>query len=130
VDKWWTIWRSGHEEGVFYTAFFDLVRKGGFEPPRYCYRQPLKLVRLPVPPLPRMRAKEIQNFKLLTSDFYLFPVGPDGAGVAGGVAGVVDPLGAVVPDAAGAPVAGADCAGAGAGAGPRVPLMIEPDVPR
>jgi hypothetical protein len=29
------------------------VRKGGFEPPRYCYRQPLKLVRLPVPPLPR-----------------------------------------------------------------------------
>ena len=32
-----------------------LVRKGGFEPPRYCYRQPLKLVRLPVPPLPLMR---------------------------------------------------------------------------
>ena len=29
------------------------MRKGGFEPPRYCYRQPLKLVRLPVPPLPR-----------------------------------------------------------------------------
>ncbi len=77
------------------------------------------------------RANEIgSNFKLLTSAFYLFPVGPDGAGVAGGVAGVVDPLGAVVPDAAGAPGAGADCAGAGAGAGPRVPLMIEPDVPR
>src|SRR6187431_2972807 len=30
-----------------------LVRKGGLEPPRYCYRQPLKLVRLPIPPLPR-----------------------------------------------------------------------------
>ena len=30
-----------------------MVRKGGFEPPRYCYRQPLKLVRLPVPPLPQ-----------------------------------------------------------------------------
>src|SRR5205823_7684649 len=30
-----------------------LVRKRGFEPLRYCYRQPLKLVRLPVPPLPR-----------------------------------------------------------------------------
>ena len=29
-----------------------LVRKRGFEPLRYCYRQPLKLVRLPVPPLP------------------------------------------------------------------------------
>jgi hypothetical protein len=30
-----------------------LVRKGGFEPPQSCDRQPLKLVRLPVPPLPR-----------------------------------------------------------------------------
>ena len=30
-----------------------MVRSSGFEPPRYCYRQPLKLVRLPVPPLPR-----------------------------------------------------------------------------
>ncbi len=29
------------------------MRKGGFEPPRSCERQPLKLVRLPVPPLPR-----------------------------------------------------------------------------
>jgi hypothetical protein len=28
-----------------------VVRKGGFEPPRSCERQPLKLVRLPVPPL-------------------------------------------------------------------------------
>ena len=30
-----------------------MVRKRGFEPPRSCDRQPLKLVRLPVPPLPR-----------------------------------------------------------------------------
>src|SRR5688572_10342614 len=30
-----------------------VVRKGGLEPPRYCYRQTLKLVRLPIPPLPR-----------------------------------------------------------------------------
>src|SRR5262249_31470522 len=30
-----------------------VMRKRGFEPLRYCYRQPLKLVRLPVPPLPR-----------------------------------------------------------------------------
>ena len=29
-----------------------MVRKGGFEPPRSCKRQPLKLVRLPIPPLP------------------------------------------------------------------------------
>src|SRR5687768_7471716 len=30
-----------------------VVRKTGFEPARSCDRQPLKLVRLPVPPLPR-----------------------------------------------------------------------------
>jgi hypothetical protein len=28
------------------------MRSSGFEPPRYFYRQPLKLVRLPVPPRP------------------------------------------------------------------------------
>ena len=32
------------------------MRKRGFEPRRYCYRQPLKLVRLPVPPLPQSGA--------------------------------------------------------------------------
>ena len=32
-----------------------VVRKGRLELPRYCYRQPLKLVRLPIPPLPRNR---------------------------------------------------------------------------
>src|SRR5580692_6471178 len=31
-----------------------MVRSSGFEPPRYCYRQPLKLVRLPVPPRPHV----------------------------------------------------------------------------
>ncbi len=30
-----------------------LVRKRGLEPPRDCSRQPLKLVRLPIPPFPR-----------------------------------------------------------------------------
>ena len=35
----------------------SLVRKRGFEPLRYCYRQPLKLVRLPVPPLPRTEGR-------------------------------------------------------------------------
>src|SRR5260221_4935020 len=30
-----------------------LVRWKGLEPSRYCYRQPLKLVRLPVPPPPQ-----------------------------------------------------------------------------
>ena len=33
------------------------MRKGGLEPPRYCYRQPLKLVRLPIPPLPQVSAR-------------------------------------------------------------------------
>ena len=33
-----------------------LVRKRGFEPLRSCERQPLKLVRLPVPPLPLARS--------------------------------------------------------------------------
>ena len=33
------------------------MRQRGLEPPRYCYRQPLKLVRLPVPPLPHMSSK-------------------------------------------------------------------------
>jgi hypothetical protein len=36
----------------------DLVRKGGFEPPRSCERQPLKLVRLPVPPLPQVTCEK------------------------------------------------------------------------
>src|SRR5438094_7469924 len=31
-----------------------MVRKGGLEPPRSCDRQPLKLVRLPIPPLPHI----------------------------------------------------------------------------
>ena len=42
--------------GPFLTVNYlklKVVRKRGFEPLRYCYRQPLKLVRLPVPPLPR-----------------------------------------------------------------------------
>src|SRR5688572_13771398 len=32
-----------------------LVRKKGLEPSRPCGRQPLKLVRLPIPPLPQSR---------------------------------------------------------------------------
>jgi hypothetical protein len=37
----------------------SLVRSSGFEPPRYCYRQPLKLVRLPVPPRPHRGEMDI-----------------------------------------------------------------------
>src|SRR5499425_632459 len=39
----------------------ELVRSSGFEPPRYCYRQPLKLVRLPVPPRPHRSENFIVN---------------------------------------------------------------------
>jgi hypothetical protein len=35
------------------SGYKKLVRWKGFEPSRYCYRQPLKLVRLPVPPPPQ-----------------------------------------------------------------------------
>src|SRR5262249_25377651 len=41
--------KTGWETG------WELVRWKGFEPSRYCYRQPLKLVRLPVPPPPQSR---------------------------------------------------------------------------
>ena len=37
------------------------MRSSGFEPPRYCYRQPLKLVRLPVPPRPHRSENFIVN---------------------------------------------------------------------
>ncbi len=45
--------------------FLDMVRKRGFEPRWYCYRQPLKLVRLPVPPLPR---GVVEDYDLTTPD--------------------------------------------------------------
>jgi hypothetical protein len=38
-----------------------MVRSSGFEPPRYCYRQPLKLVRLPVPPRPHCIYNSLQR---------------------------------------------------------------------
>jgi hypothetical protein len=45
-----------------------MVRKGGFEPPRPCGRQPLKLVRLPVSPLPRSggcRSREPKSYQTI-----------------------------------------------------------------
>ena len=44
-----------------------MVRKRGFEPLRYCYRQPLKLVRLPVPPLPQIEGRMIGALELANS---------------------------------------------------------------
>ena len=46
-----------------------MVRSSGFEPPRYCYRQPLKLVRLPVPPRPhRARCTNPNRQRILLSN--------------------------------------------------------------
>ena len=58
-------------------------RKGGLEPPRYCYRQPLKLVRLPIPPLPRGggRPKGRPYEILPASDGPVLVPGVAGAGV-------------------------------------------------
>jgi hypothetical protein len=100
-----------------------LVRKGGFEPPRSCERQPLKLVRLPVPPLPQVtltEAGDLANWRLelanprtLQHANYFGCCAPvDPAGVVGGFAGV-------------AGVDGAAGVGRGAG-GTALPLMIEP----
>ena len=50
----------------------SLVRQGRLELPRYFYRQPLKLVRLPIPPLPRViyeeRPGEYQAQALMSTD--------------------------------------------------------------
>ena len=88
-----------------------MVRKGGFEPPRSCDRQPLKLVRLP-----------FRHFRVARVETYPGCCGGCAGGgvVAGGVvAGGVVAAGGVL----GAGVIGAV---AGAGAGPRVPRSSEP----
>ena len=94
-----------------------MVRKRGFEPRRSCDRQPLKLVRLPVPPLPQTE----------------YGYGPAGAGVAGvvgagaagaaGAAGVAAAGGVAV---AGVPAAGGVAAGCAGGGGAGVPLTTDP----
>src|SRR5215204_3223279 len=53
-SPWW--WLAMSEPGGSPTASCKasrMVRKKGLEPSRPCGRQPLKLVRLPIPPLPR-----------------------------------------------------------------------------
>jgi hypothetical protein len=44
-----------------------MVRLSGFEPPRSCDRQPLKLVRLPIPPQPQWGATSKNLTHSLTS---------------------------------------------------------------
>ena len=42
-----------------------LVRGGGLEPPQYCYRQDLNLVRLPISPPARLKKqREFEHFEL------------------------------------------------------------------
>jgi hypothetical protein len=45
-----------------------VVRKGGLEPPRYCYRQPLKLAELPcVLELKRIRLTDVSQERAVAS---------------------------------------------------------------
>ncbi len=44
----------------------EMVRKGGLEPPRSCDRQPLKLVRLPIPPLPHIEPVVSYQFSVIS----------------------------------------------------------------
>src|SRR4051794_17776208 len=100
------------------------MRKRGFEPPRGCPRQPLKLVRLPFRHF-RVRGSSRTNER--TYFGCCVPVGPVG-GVAGG--GVVVPVAAVAPVGAVAPgTAGAVIGAFGAG-GACVPLTTELEPPR
>src|SRR5713226_1399384 len=45
--------RGNRQTKISSTEIKDLVRWKGLEPSLYCYRQPLKLVRLPIPPPPQ-----------------------------------------------------------------------------
>ncbi len=103
-----------------------MVRKRGFEPPRGCPRQPLKLVRLPF--------RHFRVSRVAVERIYFgccVPVDPV-AGVAAGV--VLAPLGAVVPAGVAVPAGAGVVAGAVIGAfgtgGADVPLTTEPEPPR
>ena len=93
------------------------MRKGGLEPPRYCYRQPLKLVRLPIPPLPhkgrlaRLKAtpyigdsrfRALKPSNLRTFEPYFPPPPLRAGGVVVGVAFGAPGFGVVVATATGA----------------------------
>jgi hypothetical protein len=80
------------------------VRKGGLEPPRYCYRQPLKLVRLPIPPLPQAGNREDDAVPKIEPLDYLGVEFPAGVAAEGIGEGATD----------------------GAGAGPSVPPTTDP----
>ena len=112
----------------FRRAFMTVVRKERLELSRYCYRQPLKLVRLPIPPLSRGGGSP-RGLRYYVTDYFF---GGWGAGVCGAGAfsaggccdGVCDAgvgvCGAVAGTAAGAGVV------TGAGAAPPRPRISEP----
>src|SRR5687767_9194630 len=96
-----------------------LVRKGGLEPPRYCYRQPLKLVRLPIPPLPRWREGRPNGRPLRHHDRCYFAGA--GAGVAGGCCAAGDEVGVCCVSGAARPPT--------TDPGPRWPMMPSASAP-
>jgi hypothetical protein len=96
-----------------------MVRERGFEPPWYCYRQPLKLVRLPVPPLPPGVPANCNRSRYLCA----------GAGCPGFCGAELDGVAGAAGAGfdAGAGAGGFDCAGVVfAGAGAVVCSRIEP----
>src|ERR687897_225663 len=71
-----------------------MVRKRGLEPPRSCERQPLKLVRLPIPPLPQrgvrpgqIRLDAIRRYGVLFAGVGAGAAGCGGAGAGGAAPG-------------------------------------------
>src|SRR4051794_968729 len=102
-------------------AWRVMVRKGGFEPPRSCERQPLKLVRLPVPPLPQGGPYDAG----LAPGFEAYFFGVSGAPCGGACVGAGADAGAGVAGLTGAGFDAAAGFGAGAplttDAGPRCP---------
>ena len=61
VDNRWTTGGRERSNSRLFCCFSRLVRKGGLEPPRSCERQPLKLVRLPIPPLPQAGCEDARS---------------------------------------------------------------------
>lgn len=63
-----TLWASSADVGNAHSANNGAVRIRGFEPPRPCEHQPLKLTCLPVPPYPQMVRREPEKYLWLGSN--------------------------------------------------------------
>src|SRR4029078_12683793 len=98
-----------------------VVRKERLELSRYCYRQPLKLVRLPIPPLSRGGGSP-KGLRYLP---YFFGVCGAGSGAFSGAfcSGAFCSAGGVVVAGVGAVAGAAAGVVAGAGGAPAIPRL-------